>query len=123
MQELELYRQDQCAPTQSLRKDLRIAQRSSLCPADIFIFQSGQEVHQQKRHSLGRKMDGEPMVSKVNSQICSREAGNWLLHTSSPVPDSPHRSHGIILGHPLSFPVPHQADESQLEPTSRGPIW
>lgn len=93
--------------SKTLRKDLGAAQRSSsLCTADIFIFLSAQQVHQQKCHSLRRKMEGEPVVSKANSQICSRQAGNWLLHSSSPVPDSPNRSHGHHFRAPLVFPCP-----------------
>lgn len=75
---------------------------SSSCPADVFIFFAAQQVRQQKCHGLRRETEGEAMIRKVNSQIrgrqASRQAGNQLLHTFSPVPDSPNRSHDRHLG-------------------------
>lgn len=53
----------------------------SLCPADAFIFPSAQQVYQSKCHDLGRKMDREAMVRKVNSQLraCRQETIPFTL--------------------------------------------
>lgn len=99
MQELEKGRTD-VLQTSHLGETLGSPKGAacSSCPADIFIFLSAQQVHQQKCHGLKREMEGEAMVRKVSSQICSRQAGNWLLLTFSPMSDSPNRSHDHHLG-------------------------
>lgn len=99
----------------------------SSCPADVFIFLSAQQVRQQKCHGLGRKMEGEAMVRKVSSQICGRQAGrqagNWLLHTFSPVPDSPNRSHDRHLGTTChSLFLVKQTNRGWI-PSAEAPIW
>lgn len=86
------------------------------------FFFAAQQVRQQKCHSLRTEMEGEAMVRKVNSQVCGRQAGNWLLHTLFPVPDSPNRSHDRYLGTTcLSLFLIKQANRGWI-PTAEAPI-
>lgn len=111
-------RQDQCAPNHSEKTSglprgaaLRTMQTSS------FFFQFNGSIS--KNATAWGENRGE--ASGQQSQLPNmQQAGRKL----APTHFLPHRgAMAIILGHHLSFPVPHQADESQLDPISRGLIW
>lgn len=89
----------------------------------IFIFLSAQQVHQQKCHGLRREKEGEAMARRVNSQICSRQTGNCRLHTFSPMPDSPNRTHDRHLGTTcLALFLIKRTNRGWI-PSAEAPIW
>lgn len=87
-----------------------------------FFFQLNRSISKNAT-AWGEKWRGRQWSAKSIPKYAAgrQETGSYTL---SPLClTQPTGATAIILGHHLSFPVPHQADESQLDPISRGPIW
>lgn len=123
IQELEIGRTNVLQASHS-EKTSGLPRGTDLCALQIFsfFFQLNRSIGKNTT-AWGEKLRGSQWSAKQIPKytVGRQKTSSYTLPSLCLI--SPTGATTIILGHHLSFPVPHQADESQLDPISRGLIW